>query len=467
MKQLLLLLALGAWHGLAMGQSLYSHYQGGRVAYRLVGDQLVALGWIGAQSLAKDQPPTWLGLSSTPSQKSQIFCWINLFLVILASKPRWCYWLLGKLLREAKMRAKLASLPPFLPPEPGHTAPPNQSAPMKDDIKIDFSSALRPGFTELIWGKLSGGRETSVNVYSPKRGLGKTRLLQDLREILKPHVPIALVSIKDWRHDYQKFVESVNKQWNVPDQEKQTPEDRLRRFLPEQANQLFILLLDDFEALLDTAPLPKDLQPFFDFLNWLKNHENVGFCAVSPRRVDVLAVGSPIRFSCYEELLPLRALDELIPELKRQLPEPTWQYLQTQMLMEPLLQKIQAHSRPYDWLKYLVSRLQREADLPERQGKAVFITLTIPRWEKEYAQSIQKAPDKQLAEWDKKASNLSEWASKIVQITGLPKAWGWLKKLPLWQKLLGGFTSSGGTLVWAKWEAFKPYMPDFVLDLFK
>ncbi|MCU0451284.1 MAG: S8 family serine peptidase [Bernardetiaceae bacterium] len=58
MKHLFLLLSLWLWHGFAVGQSLYGYYQGKRVAYRTVGDQLVVRlregAKVGAAQLASD-----------------------------------------------------------------------------------------------------------------------------------------------------------------------------------------------------------------------------------------------------------------------------------------------------------------------------------------------------------------------------------------------------------------------------
>ncbi|WP_250633017.1 AAA family ATPase [Rhodoflexus caldus] len=154
---------------------------------------------------------------------------------------------------------------------------------------IDFSRALRPPFTELIWEELRKG--SSVNVHSPKKGVGKTRLLEDLRNALKEYVPVALIGVKQFRDNFSGFLEGICTQWDVAQKEKEPTDKDIKDFLDKDENKTktFFLLLDDFETLLENS---KDTTSFLTFLNSLKNYSNIGFCAVSPKPVNTRLFGS-------------------------------------------------------------------------------------------------------------------------------------------------------------------------------
>lgn len=183
---------------------------------------------------------------------------------------------------------------------------------------------LRPNFTcNLVHALLD--RHRSVNLIGPP-GCGKRRLLEDVRDCKPPATLVLLVDLRAYKQSYAGFLGDLWRQCPHPTGKAPQELGKVVAKL-EDSGQQVLLLLDNFDALLDNPDIdPKFDARFHDHLNSIKNYLRMALVCVSAKPHDQAVVfvnGKPSGTSWLDlEKCPLPDLSrsELRAEIERRQP---------------------------------------------------------------------------------------------------------------------------------------------------
>jgi len=151
---------------------------------------------------------------------------------------------------------------------------------------VQDSHFLRPTLTALVIQRLQRG--DSINLYG-KPGIGKTRLLEDIRNAGLANTHIISVSLRGYQYSYAGFCKAVWAQADIGGE----PGDSLNQMIAKlkAANKPVFFLIDDFQYLPDNPDIDARFnQDFIDSLNSIKNSAGVSLLAVTYKPVNNLVI---------------------------------------------------------------------------------------------------------------------------------------------------------------------------------
>lgn len=145
----------------------------------------------------------------------------------------------------------------------------------------DLTHCLRPTFTQTLWHHVFT-RPKSLNLIG-SAGKGKTRQLEDLREIATRYqIPTALVNIHDFRKDYTSFLSKIATQLDLQTTVFSSFADLLTVLYQTFKDRVCLVMIDEIEVLNDYAGNDElyDHQ-FIAGINHLKNSQEVRLLCAS------------------------------------------------------------------------------------------------------------------------------------------------------------------------------------------
>lgn len=232
---------------------------------------------------------------------------------------------------------------------------------------LDYAHCLRPNFTRNLVHALLV-RHRSVNLIGPP-GCGKRRLLEDLRDCKPPDTLVLLVDLRAYKRSYAGLLGELWRQISQPNAS--TPQelgDLVAKL--EEGGQRVLLLLDNFDALLDNPDIdPKFDTRFHDHLNSLKNHPRMALACVTvkPHDRSVVLVGGQPHGTSWLDLekcsLPDLSRPELRAEIKRR--QPGLGDDAAVMIVEIVV----GQKRAYDLLDAILNKLASQEDAGLRLRK--------------------------------------------------------------------------------------------------
>ncbi len=232
---------------------------------------------------------------------------------------------------------------------------------------LDYAHCLRPNFTRNLFYALLD-RHRSVNLIGPP-GCGKRRLLEDLRDCKPPDTLVLLVDLRAYKQSYAGFLGDLWRQFPHPTGKAPQELGKLVTKL-EDSGQRVLLLLDNFDALLDNPDIdPKFDARFHDHLNSLKNHSRMALACVTVKPHDrsvVLVGGQPHGTSWLDlEKCPLPDLgrSELRAEIDRRQPG-----LDADTAAA-IVETVHSRERAYDLLDAILNKWANQEDAGLRVRK--------------------------------------------------------------------------------------------------
>lgn len=241
---------------------------------------------------------------------------------------------------------------------------------------LDYAHCLRPTFTRKLVHTLLD-RRRSVNLIGPP-GCGKRRLLEDVRDCKPPDTLVLLVDLRAYKQSYAGFLGDLQRQCPQPTGKAPQELGKLVAKL-EDSGQRVLLLLDNFDALLDNPDIdPKFDARFHDHLNSLKNHVRMALACVTVKPHDrsvVLVGGQPHGTSWLDlEKCPLPDLSrlELRAEIDRR--QPGLDADAATMIVEA----VRSRERACDLLDAILNRLANQEDANLRLRKR------LKKWVKQF-----------------------------------------------------------------------------------
>ncbi|MDM8544204.1 AAA family ATPase [Desulfococcaceae bacterium HSG9] len=152
--------------------------------------------------------------------------------------------------------------------------------------RTEASDFLRPTLTSLVIQRLQRGE--SINLYG-EPGIGKTRLLEDIRKAGLEGTHIILVSFRRYQYSYDGFCKAV---WTEAGIEGE-PVVSLNQIIQKlkDRNQPIFFFIDDFQYLPDNPDIDaKFNQDFIVCLNSIKNSTSVSLLTVTHEPVNNLVI---------------------------------------------------------------------------------------------------------------------------------------------------------------------------------
>jgi hypothetical protein len=231
---------------------------------------------------------------------------------------------------------------------------------------------LRPTLTKHIIQRLERG--DSLNLYG-KPGIGKTRLLEDIRKAKLPDTLVILVSFRGYQHSCAGFCRAI---WAESELQGKPPAsfNEMIEQIAEEGKQVF-LLIDDFQYILKNPDIDADYnQDFVNALNAVRNMSGVSLLAVSNEPINnlILFINKEPRTSVLN-LNPIKADDllqaDILTELNRRLNLSD----EEKTLLASFLND---HEQNYDILKYIDTKIMTKADAALEFGKR------LNRWHKSF-----------------------------------------------------------------------------------
>ena len=253
---------------------------------------------------------------------------------------------------------------------------------------------LRPASTSLIIQRLQRG--DSLNL-SGGRGIGKTRLLEDIKSANLENTCVIHVSLKGYQESYKAFCNAVF----LSSDFKVRPPSSLNaviKKLKETKKQTF-LFIDDFQYISDNPNLdPKYNQQFIDYLNSIRNTSGISLLAVShePLSKIIIFMGKkPVTSVLNLQNIHLDRLmhHEITDEISRR-----FQNLD-ENAKNVLASHLNNHENNYELLEHYESKIISKGD-------TVLDSAVLDRWYKNF-----------------KKTNRSSLMRLVIKLTGVMKRW--------------------------------------------
>lgn len=180
------------------------------------------------------------------------------------------------------------------------------------------SHFLRPATTRLIIQRLQRGE--SINLFGPP-GIGKTRLLEDIRDAELADARVAMVSFRGYQNSYAAFCKVICSSAGIQGAAPTTVSGAIQQL--REAQKQILLLIDDSQYIAENPKLdPKFDQQFLDALNAVRNTPGVSLLAASIEslhRLTIFINGNPVTSSLNLQPVDTPSLqyDEIAEELRR------------------------------------------------------------------------------------------------------------------------------------------------------
>jgi hypothetical protein len=243
-----------------------------------------------------------------------------------------------------------------------------------------YTHCLRPVFTGRIVQLLQNGR--SINLIGAE-GIGRGRLLEDIRACQLPNTRVVLINLKNYRQSYQGLIREICEQLGKPGAQPQALSDVIEQ-CGQQAEHI-VMLFHHFDALLDKPDLdPRYDVAFFDTLNYYRNRPNIALLCVTEKPHNQFLVyvnGKEYRNSWLDldqKFLPQLNSEEIIEECDRRV-DPL--QVRKDGTLTAMIEAVQAHhAAPYNFLLYLTDKIANHED------KSLPAQKKLKKWEHEFAQ---------------------------------------------------------------------------------
>ncbi len=271
---------------------------------------------------------------------------------------------------------------------------------------VDCGHCLRSEFTAGIIHTLIN-RRISLNLIGHK-GTGKSRLCEDICRCRLAGVRVVYVDLKSYVDAYGGLLREIRQQLAV---EGQLPA-RLGRLFEglERRKTRYALLLGNYDALLDNPGMDGAYDvDFFDDLNAIKSKDNVSLLCTSRCAHNTLPVFIDRKsfrnswLALEKEHLPALTEAQVTAELKRQVTESRWQWLEnTADDRDKLTTAIYKHPMPYA----LLGTLARQIDRQGEQERHIKFKRRLKGWLKTFNRDNKPSLNKKIhlvrRKWDGK-----------------------------------------------------------------
>lgn len=241
---------------------------------------------------------------------------------------------------------------------------------------LDYAHCLRPNFTRNLVHALLD-RHRSVNLIGPP-GCGKRRLLEDLRDCKPPDTLVLLVDLRAYKQSYAGFLGGLWRQISQPNAK--TPQELGKLVAKlEDSGQRVLLLLDNFDALLDNPYIdPKFGVQFHDHLNSLKNHPRMALACVTvkPHDQSVVLVGGQPHGTSWLDLEKCPLPDLVRPELRAEIDRRQLGLDADSATM--IVEAVRSRERAYDLLDAILNKWANQEDADLRLRKR------LKKWVKDF-----------------------------------------------------------------------------------
>ena len=248
---------------------------------------------------------------------------------------------------------------------------------------------LRPALTNVLVQRLNRG--DSLNIYG-EPGIGKTRLLEDIRGEAPPRTLVVSVSIRGYQYSYGGFCRAI---WAEARQEGEAPPtfDKVVDGLARKADRVF-LFIDHFQAILSNPDIdPAYDQGFIDTLNAVKNKSNMSLLLVSSHPINTLILfvnKAPKTSVLHLDPIKVGSLsqEEIFAELDRKLPDfdVDHRYWLASFLSD--------HERHYDLLNHMITQIAMDEAAQKDFRKK------LQAWHKDFQQAHNPAPMKRMVKFN-------------------------------------------------------------------
>ncbi|MCP4109151.1 MAG: ATP-binding protein [Desulfobacteraceae bacterium] len=219
---------------------------------------------------------------------------------------------------------------------------------------------LRPAQTKLVIQRLQRG--DSINLFG-KTGIGKTRLLEDIRKSGLENTHIIHISFQGYQNSYEGFSRAIRSEFGI-EENFSTSLDGTIEEMQKKEKQNFILI-DDFQYLPENPDIdPAYNQQFIDNLNSIKNASNVSLLVVTQKPVNNLIIfinKQPVTSVLnldFVEVFPLQH-EEIRNELDRRFEQDILNEQQKILLCSHLNEQ----TNNYELLKYYEVKILTKADV--------------------------------------------------------------------------------------------------------
>ncbi len=235
---------------------------------------------------------------------------------------------------------------------------------------------LRPALTKLIIQRLQRG--DSLNLFG-EPGIGKTRLLEDIRNSGLKNTIITPVSFRGYQHSYEGFCRAICTEGRFQKISSTSLSEIIEEFQKIEDKQDFIMI-DDFQYLPENPDIdPAYDQQFIDNLNSIKNASGVSLLVVTLKPVNNLIIfinKQPVTSVLNLDFMKVTPLqhEEIRKELDRRFEQDILDE-QDKML---LCSHLNEQAGNYELLKYYEVKILTNAD------KAMDFTRRLRKWNKEF-----------------------------------------------------------------------------------
>lgn len=235
---------------------------------------------------------------------------------------------------------------------------------------------LRPSLTKLIIQELQQG--DSLNLYG-ESGIGKTRLLEDIRNAKIPDTTVISVSFRGFQNNCAGFCKAIWAESEIHGKPPKLFNETIKQIV-EKGKYVF-LLIDDFQAILKNPDIDPDYnQDFVNALNSVKNMSGISMLAVSNEIANtlILFINKEPQSSVLH-LEPIKAdelsQDEILRELNRR-------FKKAKLSDEDkttLASFLNNQEQNYELLKYIDTKIMTNADA------ALKFIKRLKHWHKEFS----------------------------------------------------------------------------------
>jgi hypothetical protein len=220
---------------------------------------------------------------------------------------------------------------------------------------IDFSHCLRINLTPYILKELIQQR-SAINLIGSK-GIGRSRLLEDLKKCDIPNTLVIKVDMKSYRLDYESFLDDIATQLKV----KRSSNLLLPLFddFEKTSKQMILLLMDNFDAIVDYPEVDNHYDgKFASSLNNLNNRDNVSLLFVTKKPQKSIAFGGITSLLDFSPILMDLLLEsEVEKELQRKLNNHPIFDTENKSIKMEIINLIIHNAYPYSLLQHFINKL--------------------------------------------------------------------------------------------------------------
>jgi hypothetical protein len=261
---------------------------------------------------------------------------------------------------------------------------------------------LREEFTSNIIKSLIEKR-ISINLIGAK-GMGKTRLLEDICGAGLSDAKIVIVDLKSYDLNYAGLLREIHRQLEL----KEKIPERLAQLFDgfENFSYKYLLLFDNYDALLDNPWLDTRYgKEFFHNLNAIKNKKNFSILCTTcrPHRSMTVLMGDQSFGNSWLDLNPEELeqlhLDQVKSEINRRLHEPARQWMKSNTAdWDRLVKCIHSQPFPYARLSFLTGKLNNRLT----ENKEIKFKKRLKKWLKSFNRFTKNSLPKKIRNFRKR-----------------------------------------------------------------